>query len=141
LVPTLAKQFAGVFPELLAQQSYVQGVIEAEEKGFLRTLGQGIDIFNKMTEGKTTLSGEDAFRLHDTYGFPIDLTALMAREKGLAVDEKGFAERMKEQKDRARASGKFKVDLSTTNEWVAVNEGSDSHFMGYDFIETTSKIM
>lgn len=141
LVPTLAKQFAGVFPELQAQQSYVQGVIEAEEKGFLRTLGQGIDIFNKMTEGKTTLSGEDAFRLHDTYGFPIDLTALMAREKGLAVDEKGFAERMKEQKDRARASGKFKVDLSTTNEWVAVNQGSDSHFMGYDFIETESKIM
>jgi alanyl-tRNA synthetase len=141
LVPTLAKQFAGVFPELQAQHSYVQGVIEAEEKGFLRTLGQGIEIFNKMTEGKSTISGEDAFRLHDTYGFPIDLTALMAREKGLAVDEMGFTERMKEQKDRARSSGKFKVDLSSTNEWVTVNEGSDSHFVGYDFIESTSKIM
>jgi len=140
LVPTLAKQFAGVFPELNAQMSYVQGVIEAEEKGFLRTLGQGIDLFNKMTDGKTQIEGEDAFRLHDTYGFPIDLTALMAREKGLAVDEAGFAERMQEQKARARSAGKFKVDLSDTNDWVMLVETGDSTFIGYDTTEQITKI-
>jgi len=141
LVTTLGKQFAGVFPELQAQMGYVQGVIEAEEKGFLRTLGQGIELFNKMTEGKTSISGDDAFMLHDTYGFPIDLTSLMAREKHLSVDEAGFAKRMQKQKDRARSAGKFKVDLSDTNEWVQVHSGDDSHFVGYDVTESTSRIM
>ena len=141
LVTTLAKQFAGVFPELQAQLGYVQGVIEAEEKGFLRTLGQGIELFNKMTEGKTSISGDDAFMLHDTYGFPIDLTSLMAREKNLSVDEAGFTQRMQEQKERARSAGKFKVDLSDTNKWVEVHTGEDSNFVGYDYTETHSRIM
>jgi len=140
LVQTLAKQFAQVFPELQAQLSYVQGVIEAEEKGFLRTLGQGIELFNKMTEGKTSIDGEDAFRLHDTYGFPIDLTALMAREKGLSVDEEGFELRMKEQKERARSAGKFKVDMSDLNDWKTVTPGKDSHFVGYDTTECETTI-
>ncbi len=141
LVTTLAKQFSGVFPELQAQIGYVQGVIEAEEKGFLRTLGQGIELFNKMTEGKSSISGDDAFMLHDTYGFPIDLTSLMAREKNLTVDEAGFATRMQEQKERARSAGKFKVDLSDTNKWVEVHSGEDSDFVGYDYTETHSRIM
>jgi alanyl-tRNA synthetase len=141
LVTTLAKQFAGVFPELQAQLSYVQGVIEAEEKGFLRTLGQGIELFNKMTEGKSSVSGDDAFMLHDTYGFPIDLTSLMAREKNLSVDETGFNKRMQEQKERARSAGKFKVDLSDSNEWTVVQSGDDSQFVGYDVTETSSRIM
>lgn len=140
LVQTLAKQFAQVFPELQAQLSYVQGVIEAEEKGFLRTLGQGIELFNKMTEGKDRIDGEDAFRLHDTYGFPIDLTALMAREKGLSVDEEGFELRMKEQKERARSAGKFKVDLSDLNDWKTITPGKDSQFVGYDATECETSI-
>src|SRR6056297_3524704 len=110
LVPTLAEQFKEVFPVLINQQDYVQNVIQSEEKSFLNTLGQGIQLFNEMAEGKDEISGEDAFKLHDTYGFPIDLTQLMARERGLDVDVEGFDKRMKEQKERARAAGKFNVD-------------------------------
>src|SRR6056297_522183 len=110
LVPTLAEQFQEVFPVLVKQQDYVINVIQSEEKSFLNTLGQGIQLFNEMAEGKDEISGEDAFKLHDTYGFPIDLTQLMARERGLDVDVEGFDKRMKEQKERARAAGKFNVD-------------------------------
>src|SRR6056297_3707196 len=110
LVSTLAEQFQEVFPVLVKQQDYVINVIQSEEKSFLNTLGQGIQLFNEMAEGKDEISGEDAFKLHDTYGFPIDLTQLMARERGLDVDVEGFDKRMKEQKERARAAGKFNVD-------------------------------
>ena len=134
LVSTLAEQFAHVFPVLAAQREYVENVIEAEEHNFLRTLGQGIQLFESMIEGKEILPGEDAFRLHDTYGFPIDLTRLMAREKGIDVDEKGFERRMAEQRERARAAGKFTVDMSKGGEWASVSEGHDSKFVGYDHL-------
>ncbi|HKI47037.1 MAG TPA: alanine--tRNA ligase [Balneolales bacterium] len=134
LVGTLADQFAHVFPVLAAQREYVQNVIEAEEHNFLRTLGQGIQLFESMIEGKEVLSGEDAFRLHDTFGFPIDLTRLMARENGIEVDEKGFDRRMEEQRTRARAAGKFAVDMSKGGEWTYINEGHDSKFVGYDHL-------
>ena len=92
---------------MVAQQAYVEKVVHSEEKSFIRTLGQGIALFEQMTEHSKILTGEDAFKLHDTYGFPIDLTQLMAREKGLQVDVAGFDERMNEQKTRARAAGSF----------------------------------
>ncbi len=135
LVQTLADQFEEVFPEIVAQQEYITNVVRAEEKSFLKTLGQGIDIFNEMIKGKQLLSGGDAFKLHDTYGFPIDLTQLMAREKGIEVDEEGFNKNMQEQKERARAAGKFTVDQSQTGEWVAVSEASEFEFIGYDDFE------
>jgi len=131
LVPVLADQFKDVFPELNGQISYVQNVIKAEETSFLKTLGQGIDLFEQMTEGKDSVSGEDAFKLHDTYGFPIDLTQLMAREKGMDVDLDTFEELMKEQKERARAEGKFASGESGRNvEELIGNSGFE--FIGYD---------
>ena len=131
LVPVLADQFKDVFPELNGQISYVQNVIKAEETSFLKTLGQGIDLFEQMTEGKDSVSGEDAFKLHDTYGFPIDLTQLMAREKGMDVDLDTFDELMKEQKERARAEGKFASGESGRNvEELIGNSGFE--FIGYD---------
>ncbi len=140
LVPTLAEQFKDVFPVLVNQQDYVQNVIQSEEKSFLNTLGQGIELFNEMVEGKDQISGEDAFKLHDTYGFPIDLTQLMAREQGVNVDVEGFNKRMKEQKERARAAGTFNVDQSSPKEWITVNDTEDFEFVGYDSLSTWSNI-
>lgn len=140
LVDVLAQQFKEVFPEIVAQKEYIVNVIHAEEKSFLKTLGQGIDIFNQMIEGSEHLSGEDAFKLHDTYGFPIDLTQLMAREKNVTVDVAGFNTHMKEQKDRARAAGKFSVDQSSVQEWVRVNERKEFEFVGYDDFEIETEI-
>ncbi len=141
LVSVLAEQFKGVFPEIVAQQEYITNVIHAEEKSFLKTLGQGISIFDDMIQGSVQLSGEDAFKLHDTYGFPIDLTELMAREKGVDVDEARFLELMQEQKERARAAGKFNVDQSQINEWQIVERHDDhSEFVGYNDFESSCSI-
>ena len=141
LVPVLSGQFKSVFPEIDAQEEYVINVIRSEEQSFLRTLGQGIDLFNQMIEGKEKLSGDDAFKLHDTYGFPIDLTQLMAREQSVSVDEARFEELMKEQKDRARAAGKFSVDKSKLNDWIVLKEGDNSEFVGYDDAEVEVEIL
>ncbi|MEL7834038.1 alanine--tRNA ligase [Fodinibius sp. Rm-B-1B1-1] len=140
LVPVLAEQFKEVFPVLVNQQDYVQNVIQSEEKSFLNTLGQGIELFEEMIEGKDKLPGEDAFKLHDTYGFPIDLTQLMARERGVEVDVSGFEKRMKEQKERARAAGQFSVDQSSPKEWIPVSDTDDFEFVGYDSLSTWSNI-
>lgn len=141
IVPTLAKQFEDVFPVLADQQKFVMNVIESEEESFLNTLGQGIELFNQITEGKKTISGEDAFKLHDTYGFPIDLTELMAREWGMKVDREGFKQMMQEQKERARAAGNFKADQSGSKEWTLVNDGMESRFVGYDRLAVSTKII
>ena len=140
LVPVLADQFNEVFPELEAQKKYVQNVILAEEKSFLNTLGQGIDLFHEMIEGSDKLSGEDAFKLHDTYGFPIDLTELMAREKGIEVDVKEFNRLMEEQKERARAAGKFQAKQGGELNWNILTEGEFT-FTGYDELETEARIL
>jgi alanyl-tRNA synthetase len=141
LVDVLAAQFKGVFPEMQAQKEYVINVIKSEEKSFLKTLGQGIDLFKEVSKGKKVVTGEDAFKLHDTYGFPIDLTQLMAREQGIEVDTDRFNELMKEQKERARAAGKFSVDQSGTDAWIAVEKGSKSEFIGYDKFDVETSII
>ncbi len=140
LVPVLADQFKNVFPELNAQISYVQNVIKAEENSFLRTLGQGIELFEQMTEGKNKITGADAFKLHDTYGFPIDLTQLMAREKGIGVDLEGFDELMNEQKERARAESKFGQDESG-KKIESLSDESEFEFIGYDQLEAEVSII
>jgi len=142
LVQVLGNQFSEVFPELLAQQAYVEKVVHSEEKSFIRTLGQGIALFEQMTEHSEVLAGEDAFKLHDTYGFPIDLTQLMAREKGLRVDVAGFDERMNEQKTRARAAGAFSVDHNEKGQWNWV-AGKETHseFVGYDQLSISTSIV
>ncbi|MDZ7719052.1 MAG: alanine--tRNA ligase [Balneolaceae bacterium] len=139
LVPVLAEEFKSVFPELHAQQEYVQNVVVAEEKSFLNTLGQGIELFNEMIEGTDTLSGEDAFKLHDTYGFPIDLTELMAREQGIDVDVEGFDQLMNEQKKRAREAGKFSSSESSEIEWKEIAD-EEFEFVGYDNLEADVQI-
>lgn len=142
LVETLADQFADVFPEIKSQQAYVANVISQEEQSFLRTLGQGIELFEKMAEGKSQISGQDAFKLHDTYGFPIDLTELMARERGLSVDSQGFEKAMQAQKDRARAAGKFSIDQSSVEGWTLLSDEDTSafEFIGYDQLEAHVRI-
>lgn len=142
LVQVLGQQFSEVFPELIAQQAYVEKVVHSEEKSFIRTLGQGIALFEQMTEHSEVLTGEDAFKLHDTYGFPIDLTQLMAREKGLRVDVAGFDERMNEQKTRARAAGAFSVDHNEKGQWSWV-AGKETHseFVGYDQLSISTSIL
>jgi len=142
LVLVLGLQFEGVFPELVAQQAYVEKVVHSEEKSFIRTLGQGIALFEQMTEHSKILTGEDAFKLHDTYGFPIDLTQLMAREKGLQVDVAGFDERMNEQKTRARAAGSFSVDHNKKRQWSwLAGKETSSEFIGYDQLSSSTSIL
>lgn len=132
LVPLLAEQFKGVFDELYAQKDFVQKVILEEENSFLRTLENGINRFEKMDE----ISGEKAFELFDTFGFPIDLTQLMAREKGLSVDMKGFESELQKQKNRSRAA--TAIDAG---DWISVNEGEEVEFVGYDDLEVHAQIL
>lgn len=140
LVPILAIQFEGVFPELKLQQSFVQKVILEEEVSFLRTLSTGILRFEKyLTEHAGTgnvIDGDFAFELSDTYGFPMDLTELMGREKGWTIDVEGFNKALEQQKNRSRAA-----TAMDTGDWIVVNEGDETEFTGYDELETESKIL
>jgi alanyl-tRNA synthetase len=113
LIPVLAKQFENVFPELNKQVDFVSKVMNEEEDAFLRTLDKGLLMINETSKD---ISGEEAFKLYDTYGFPLDLTKLIAKEKGLTVDEVGFEKAMKQQKQRSRAA--TTVD---TEDWVVVS--------------------
>lgn len=134
LVPILAEQFKHVFPELKSQQDFVIRVIQEEETSFLRTLETGIRKFEDYKE--KSVSGEFAFELFDTYGFPIDLTQLMAREKGLDVDMDGFNRCLQQQKDRSRAAAA--VD---TDDWVVVRDEEAVEFVGYDELKCESEIL
>ena len=136
LIPVLAKQFDGVFPELIAQQDFVQKVVLEEEMSFLRTLATGVQRFERYAADQQIIAGDFAFELYDTYGFPIDLTELMAREKGLKVDMDGFQKALAVQKDRSRAA--TAID---TSDWVMVNEGEEVEFVGYDTTQAKSKIL
>lgn len=136
LVPLLAKQFEGVFDELIKQQSFVQKVVLEEEVSFLRTLNTGIQRFENYIAEHTAIDGDFAFELFDTYGFPIDLTGLLAREKGLDVDMDGFQRALQQQKERSRAA--TAID---TGDWVMVSEGDETDFVGYDYLEATTQIL
>ncbi len=134
LVPLLAEQFADVFPELNAQKDFVQKVVMEEETSFLRTLETGIKRFDLYTEKNIT--GEFAFELYDTFGFPVDLTQLMAREKNMEVDMEGFNREMEKQKSRSRqASAVDKED------WIMVREEEPTEFVGYDQSESDVHII
>lgn len=133
LVPVIAQQFETVFPELQQQQDFVSKVVREEEDAFLRTLDKGLkridDIINATTN--TTIQGKAAFELFDTYGFPIDLTRLIAAENNLTVDEKGFESEMQQQKNRSRAA--TAVD---TEDWIILKETTSNSFTGYNSLET-----
>lgn len=138
LVPLLAEQFKGVFDELYSQKDFVQKVVLEEEISFLRTLQQGISYFNKSVSGNNdkVLSGALAFELSDTYGFPIDLTELMAREIGWTVDMVGFDTALQEQKTRSRAA--TAID---TGDWIVLKDDESVEFTGYDETETIAHIV
>ena len=134
LAPILAEQFKDVFPELKAQQDFVIRVITEEENAFLRTLDTGIKKFEEY-KGKN-VDGKFAFELFDTFGFPIDLTELMARERGMEVDMVGFNKSLDEQKERSRAAA-----VVDTDDWVIVREGEEVEFTGYDEFEGDAEIL
>jgi len=139
LLPVIAKQFENVFPELNQQLDFVSKVIKEEEDAFLRTLSSGlktIDQVMKQSQQTKIINGAAAFELLDTFGFPIDLTRLIASENNLMVDETGFEKEMLEQKNRSRAATAME-----TEDWVIVNDIASSKFVGYDSLETKSKII
>ena len=140
IIPMLADQFDGVFPELKGQQDFIQRVILEEENSFLRTLETGLkrlDDIIKVTSKNGAIDGSVVFELSDTFGFPSDLTALIAREKGLSIDEEGFKMALQAQKDRSR-----KDSTKEATDWVIVSdEDFDFEFAGYDETETQSKII
>ena len=127
LVPHLAKQFENVFPELKQQETFVSKVILEEEKSFLRTLESGLKRIDQMTVSDGILDGQTVFELYDTFGFPIDLTRLIAEEKGWKLDESGFNEALDAQKQRGRADAKRE-----TGDWVNVIHADLVDFVGYD---------
>ncbi|MFN8338555.1 MAG: alanine--tRNA ligase [Saprospiraceae bacterium] len=128
LVGVLAEQFEHVFPELYLQKSFVEKVIKEEEKSFLKTLEGGLRrIEDLKVNADHTIDGHDVFELYDTYGFPVDLTRLIADEKGWKVDEAGFTKALNEQKERSRADAKRE-----TGDWVVVGAETGTKFCGYD---------
>ncbi len=127
MVPMLADKFADVFPELKAQHGFVSKVILEEEKSFLRTLEGGLRRIETLELANNILDGKQAFELYDTYGFPIDLTRLIAEEKGWTIDEPGFEAALLEQKERSRADAKRE-----TGDWEIVSDDNDVEFVGYE---------
>lgn len=139
LIAIIAPQFEDVFPELKAQQEFVTKVILEEENSFLRTLEVGLKRLEQLTSQPSvekTIDGSTVFELFDTFGFPIDLTALIAREKGWSIDEAGFDVEMQKQKDRSK-----KAAATETGDWLEVLEADKVEFVGYDHLEASSKIV
>ena len=132
LVDVLSTQMGTAFPELIAQKQLIENVIKEEENSFLRTLDQGLVLLDGIIEATkgTTVSGEKAFELYDTYGFPKDLTALILSEKGLQLDEEGFEIELQKQKDRSKAAS-----ASSTDDWTFLVENAEEQFVGYDTLE------
>lgn len=140
LIPVLAEQFADVFPELKKQQDFITKVVKEEEEAFLRTLDKGLKKMDELVEisnasGRNEIDGKSAFELYDTFGFPIDLTKLIAGEKNLSIDEKGFESEMLEQKQRSRAA--TTVD---TEDWTTLSANEGSSFLGYTTLEVDAKV-
>ena len=145
LLPVLAKQFETIFPELNKQLDFVSKVVKEEEDAFLKTVDKGLTMLN---EASKDISGEEAFRLYDTFGFPLDLTKLVAAEKGLTVDEKGFESEMQKQKDRSRSAA-----VLDTEDWItvlsevegnmadSVERNRNTGFVGYDSLETKCRVV
>ena len=137
LVDVLSKKMGSAFPELKSQKQLIENVIREEEQSFLRTLDQGLVLLNRIVEetNSDTVSGEKAFELYDTYGFPIDLTALILSEKELKLDEAGFNDELQKQKNRSRAASEM-----STDDWTVLEEDDIEEFVGYDNLEATVKI-
>ena len=141
LVDVLARHMGDVFPEIRARQSFVEGVLRREEEAFHKTLDRGVSLFESEVArlegaGARQIGGDFAFELYDTYGFPLDLTELMARERGLAVDTAGFETRMEQQRARARAAQKKEVIALSQVETLEPTE-----FVGYDQLQSDARVL
>lgn len=141
LVPVVGEIMGEIFNEVLDKGSYIQTIIKTEEESFNDTLDRGLNHFDKIIfemKGKT-ISGSDSFKLYDTYGFPLDLTQLIAKERGLNVDQKGFIASMENQKIVAKNSGKFKVQKHNLK-WEIISQRSNSKFLGYETLKSKAEI-
>ena len=137
LVDVLSKKMGTAFPELLEQKQLIENVLKEEEASFLKTLDKGLlllDVIIASTNSKQ-ISGEKAFELYDTFGFPVDLTALILSEKGYCLDEKGFQEQLQKQKKRSRAASE-----TSTDDWTVLAANAVEEFIGYDSLEATVKL-
>ena len=147
LVPDLTAVMGDAYPEIRERQAHCIQVIKAEEEGFGRTLDKGIELFEEIAvklqqQGQNIISGSDAFKLYDTFGFPLDLTELMAREHGLTVDLEGFNREMEQQRERARSAGRFTRDDAEVH-WHSMNSSDDQEcsFVGYDTLKVKSAVL
>nr|WKN37647.1 alanine--tRNA ligase [Tunicatimonas sp. TK19036] len=139
LIPTLCQQFENIFPELKNQQEFVGKVIQEEEASFLRTLEVGLRKLEQIKEeyqAEKVIPGAVAFELYDTYGFPYDLTALIARESGYSVDEEAFKQEMQKQKTRSKAA-----TSTDTGDWTVLKENTEVSFVGYDTLTSEAQII
>ncbi|HZM04792.1 MAG TPA: alanine--tRNA ligase [Candidatus Saccharimonadales bacterium] len=137
LVDVLAATMGGVFPEIRQKQAQVRDVIRVEEEAFNKTLDRGLELFNDETRQARSIqiSGDFAFKLYDTYGFPLDLTELMARERGLTVDSAGFEKRMEEQRARARAAQKKEIITASQ-----IDTSKPTRFVGFEQFQVTATV-
>ena len=143
LVSTLCEMMGEIFPELIEKQEYIEKVIKSEELNFGETIDRGIELFNSVVsrlekEKKNVIPGKDIFKLYDTFGFPVDLTELMAKEKGLGVDIEKFNEEMTHQKERSRSGRKFVIEELIPEGVELTSEPTD--FLGYDSLEVETEI-
>ncbi len=139
LVQQLVDDMGEAYPEIAKQQKFIESVIREEEMAFLRTLDRGIRLMDECMErskDSKVIAGADAFKLYDTYGFPIDLTELIAAENGYTVDQKGFQAELQQQKDRAR-----NATANTFGDWTVYHEGEDVEFVGFDTTEVAGALL
>ena len=138
LVKTLSDQMGDAFPELKDQQDLIRNVIKEEEQSFLKTLSQGLVMLEQLMKSNAgkQLSGAKAFELYDTFGFPVDLTALILSENNMTLDEDAFATEMAQQKARSRAAAQVE-----TEDWIDIREDDEQEFVGYDLLKTPVKIV
>ncbi len=146
LVDTVGKVLGDVYPEVIERKNHVQQVIRFEEQSFGETLDKGLEVYQRIKQqlkkqSQSEIPGADVFKLYDTFGFPVDLTKLIAEEDGFTVDITGFDKEMEKQKERARSAQKFKLDQAKPDsDWIIATEGADSEFVGYKQFETQSVI-
>lgn len=146
LIPTLVQTMGDVYPEIAQRQDYISQVILAEEERFVKTLKDGLTRFAKIAQetknkGAKVINGVEVFTLYDTYGFPSDLTSMLAEEQGLSIDHEGFAAAMEEQRERARSSAKFDASIASDEGWTILLPGVETKFLGYETLSADAKVL
>jgi alanyl-tRNA synthetase len=145
LVDSVIQVLGPAYPEIKERKKHIKKVIKVEEESFGKTLDRGLEVFHQYKaevkeSGEKVIPGEKVFKLYDTYGFPVDLTNLLAEEEGLEIDEEGFVEKMEKQKEMARKEGGFAQDYNQDLDWQELSEGEDSKFVGYSREKVDARI-